>query len=525
MKSRIVLVVMLVIALLAPFAPRTAAQTAVACEQEYSVTAGDWLSNIADKFYGDISVYNAIFLATNLKAQTDSTFATLTSPDAVEVGQKLCIPSKTDAEQLMNAAVATATAIATTAPSNATAQATTAPATATAPEAATPPATAGARATPAPVTASKLALTPEQVTFGAYLGNEIQGRIVPAAAYDNSAPPGPVGAPAHVAFSLDGQDRLWVIPSAEYQAQWNAAGNNTITDAVARLRLLLRDKPETYKPPLPFLPAIPATNDVAARIRYLDFDGGSGVAFIGRWAQDPSPVLSPQLYYSFVGLTNDGKYIVSFRYPVQTSALPDTLDELTPEHLAEIEANPQYWLDDAAGLLDRLPNSAFGPDLSRLDALVFSIRVPSVGAPLPPPSGSLPTNNAPSGASGTSSSPPATSNSPEKARLLAADWKWVSTTSATTTLTVDAPAKYTVRFNNANGFGIVADCNFGAGNFSVSGTNLTIIDLQASEIACGAKTLDAQFTAQLLLAESFSFEGTNLLIRLKGDAGVMKFRR
>lgn len=482
-----------------------AAQTPVPCEQEYTVTAGDWLSKIAEKFYGDVSAYNAIYLATNLKAQTDPTFATLATPDSVEVGDKLCIPGKADAEALLNTALAP-----------------TPTSTSAAPVSASPTVTPVAPASPSAVVTG---LRPEDVSFNAYgLSAELQGRIVPASAYDNSAPPGPVGAPAHVAFQFDGTDRLWVLPADAYRAQWDAAGNDTISRSIATLRLLLRDRPETVKPPLPFLPPVPATNDLGARIRYLEFDGGSGIAFLGRWAQDPSPILASQIDYSFVGLTNDGRYIVSFRYPVQTSALPDDVSELTPEHLAEIQADPQTYFAQTTELLNGLANSNFGPDLSRLDALVFSLHVPSTGAPLPPPVGSAAAPNATSAAGdATPSVPPAGDANAELKRLLATDWKWHETKTPSGTITVDDPAKYTVRFNNAGGFGITADCNIGAGNYRVSGNALTIEDLQATRVACGEGSLDAQFSAQLLQAATFTFQGADLLIELQADGGTMRF--
>jgi hypothetical protein len=59
----------------------------------------------------------------------------------------------------------------------------------------------------------------------------------------------------------------------------------------------------------------------------------------------------------------------------------------------------------------------------------------------------------------------------------------------------------------------------------VSGTELTIQDLQATLAFCGSSSLDAQFTAQLLNAATFSFEGDNLLINLKADGGTMRFAR
>jgi hypothetical protein len=60
--------------------------------QAYIVQADDWLSKLADKFYGDIFAYPTIVEATNAKAKEDSSFATITNPDLIEIGQKLWIP-------------------------------------------------------------------------------------------------------------------------------------------------------------------------------------------------------------------------------------------------------------------------------------------------------------------------------------------------------------------------------------------------------------------------------------------------
>ena len=61
--------------------------------QEYVVQADDWLSKIADKFYGDLLAYPTIVEATNAKAAEDSSFAMIDNPDVIEIGQKLWIPA------------------------------------------------------------------------------------------------------------------------------------------------------------------------------------------------------------------------------------------------------------------------------------------------------------------------------------------------------------------------------------------------------------------------------------------------
>lgn len=65
--------------------------------QSYTVQTGDWLSKLADKFYGDTQAWQVIVDATNAKAATDSTFAPITNPNLIEVGQKLWIPAAAEA--------------------------------------------------------------------------------------------------------------------------------------------------------------------------------------------------------------------------------------------------------------------------------------------------------------------------------------------------------------------------------------------------------------------------------------------
>lgn len=72
----------------------------VQCDSTYVVQKDDWLSKLADRFYGDILAYPAIALATNAKRAEDPSFAEIVDPDLIEPGWKLCIPSSADAEKL-----------------------------------------------------------------------------------------------------------------------------------------------------------------------------------------------------------------------------------------------------------------------------------------------------------------------------------------------------------------------------------------------------------------------------------------
>jgi len=103
-----VLSVVMLVALLLTLAPGAAlAQEEVVCESDVVVQADDWLSKIADKFYGDVLAFDVIAEATNAKSATDDSYATIENVDIIEPGWKLCIVSPEDAQAMLGGEMGT----------------------------------------------------------------------------------------------------------------------------------------------------------------------------------------------------------------------------------------------------------------------------------------------------------------------------------------------------------------------------------------------------------------------------------
>jgi ABC-type branched-subunit amino acid transport system substrate-binding protein len=66
--------------------------------QDYVVVADDWLSNLSDKFLGDVLAYPAITHYTNQKFAEDTSYAKISNSDEIEVGAKIYIPSPEEAQ-------------------------------------------------------------------------------------------------------------------------------------------------------------------------------------------------------------------------------------------------------------------------------------------------------------------------------------------------------------------------------------------------------------------------------------------
>jgi spermidine/putrescine transport system substrate-binding protein len=79
----------------------------------YTVQKDDWLSKLADKEYGDLLAYPAIVYHNNLKAETDSTLASIENPDLIEVGWSIYLPSAAEAEAYLETAMEAAPTSAT----------------------------------------------------------------------------------------------------------------------------------------------------------------------------------------------------------------------------------------------------------------------------------------------------------------------------------------------------------------------------------------------------------------------------
>lgn len=70
------------------------AQIEPVCEDIYTVQEGDWLSKIAQKYYGDSLAYDRLVTAAN--ANANDNYTNITNPDIIEPGWVICIaPAET----------------------------------------------------------------------------------------------------------------------------------------------------------------------------------------------------------------------------------------------------------------------------------------------------------------------------------------------------------------------------------------------------------------------------------------------
>jgi hypothetical protein len=208
-----------------------------------------------------------------------------------------------------------------------------------------------------PDPAAMIAIGPEDVRIdAASVAGSVSGQLLPPVRYVAGAAPPLNGQPARLRLQFDGdplaaavnplQRQVLVYPLAGYRALYPAGQQLLLDDRVAALRRLLAARPEFVDAEeIPVLPDPGAAQAFRARIRYLRFDGGAGVAFITRFATGTATRSGP-LVWTFQGITDDGRYWVSAFHPVHAAGLPEsgpeyaTARHLDATHPGDIRPNP-----------------------------------------------------------------------------------------------------------------------------------------------------------------------------------------
>ena len=211
-------------------------------------------------------------------------------------------------------------------------------------------------------------------------------------------PPGPGGQgyPRHLVMGFDGENPLevpyterrimYIFPVAEYTGLYSGQGNDRVAQQVQLLEELIATADNRQSDPEDWMPLLPPPNSLMDRwVQFLDldFNSGQGVRYvsdspfrqsIGVWANNT-------MDYYYQGLTTDGLYYVSLKWPVSTESLPNTEADATDELKAQVSDPDSYavYVQETKELLNALPSSAWAPDLARLDTMVQSLTLPEPG--------------------------------------------------------------------------------------------------------------------------------------------------
>lgn len=132
---------------------------------------------------------------------------------------------------------------------------------------------------------------------------------------------------------------------------------------------------------IPFVPFFNAAQMMRAQVAYIDFQNGAGVRFITQYSQAALPISNDSAFYAFIGLTDDGAYLISATLPVTHPLFyMDNMTEPAEGWEAFVE-NFETYLDNMEAQLTTQPPEAFYPQLTPLDEMMASFLIPAGAIP------------------------------------------------------------------------------------------------------------------------------------------------
>jgi hypothetical protein len=181
--------------------------------------------------------------------------------------------------------------------------------------------------------------------------------------------------PSYVEFSFETyavsdhfhDPKIRIYPVEEYRII-----NTNATNVIDKLQQALINKPGgSEMSDLPFLPIWPAAQIFSAKIEYIDFQNGSGLRYLTMFGQAVYPIDNKNLFYTYQGITDDGRYYISAVLPVINGGLPNDGASLLDDYEGFIENWDTYLAETLTWLEEQTPQS-FLPNLEDLDAMMSS---------------------------------------------------------------------------------------------------------------------------------------------------------
>jgi hypothetical protein len=189
--------------------------------------------------------------------------------------------------------------------------------------------------------------------------------------------------PDHIRYSFDQyalpntfhEPQILIYPMPDF-ADLNPAAR----EAYTQLQTILRDQPDLASlEQLPFLPIFNAAQVFHAQEAYLPFVNGQGIRYLTYFSQGIMPVTNQELFYTYQGISNDGRHYLAAILPIASPTLPDDV-AFDAETYEAIAADYDNYLQTLISELNQTDPASFTPPLSDLDSLMSSWQVL-----LPPP--------------------------------------------------------------------------------------------------------------------------------------------
>jgi hypothetical protein len=180
--------------------------------------------------------------------------------------------------------------------------------------------------------------------------------------------------PQYTKVSLEGyvlSDRFMkpVISVFPVQKYGQMLPDPVIADVAALQALIAGGAPGSND--LPLLPPQYARQLFFAQYGIVAFRNGSGFRIVTEYAQAYYPVTNHEMFFSYQGITTDGKYWISIILPISHPSLPENGDNPP----ADLTTNPDPYYAQMTSQLNAVLPKSFNPSIVKLGALIKSITI------------------------------------------------------------------------------------------------------------------------------------------------------
>lgn len=193
-------------------------------------------------------------------------------------------------------------------------------------------------------------------------------------------------APAYNKYPIEGYPlqntfhapRIFVYPAEEYVQM-----NEDVGIGIDKLKTILNSPGQPLPEYLPFLPTFNAGQVFYSNVQVVNFQNGSGIRYITQFAQASVPINNNEAFYTYQGLSSDGKYYVAAVLPISHPLLAadGNLETVPPAGGIPYDWNPEAfeampaYINSVKQLLETSDPNSFNPALPALDSLIQSITI------------------------------------------------------------------------------------------------------------------------------------------------------
>ena len=127
---------------------------------------------------------------------------------------------------------------------------------------------------------------------------------------------------------------------------------------------------------MPMLPPFNSVQMFQVQPDVIPFQNGKGFRYLTQYSQGIVPINNQELFYTFQGLTSDGKYWVSVILPISSpNLMADGKNPPDGQSMEEFAGNYKTYLTDTVAQLNGQSSDSFTPTINQLDAMIQTIQV------------------------------------------------------------------------------------------------------------------------------------------------------